>query len=222
MKIVDMTGKKFGRWTVIDYAGLDKSGHAVWKCLCECGNVKDVRGQRLRDGESQSCGCLAKEITSIHNSKHNGSFDRLYTVWSGMKARCENPSHCEYHRYGGRGISICDEWKNDYTAFREWALAQGYDPSAPKGKCTLDRIDNDNGYSPQNCTFSDMKKQCNNRHNNVIIECKGESHTIRGWSDITGISYSVLYSRIKNGWDVNRALSTPTRMQHANRTSTQT
>lgn len=168
MKVVDITGKKYGRLTVVCRVGSSPRGEAIWLCRCDCGGEIVVRGTHLRNGNTRSCGCLGRE-TRVRNGHrrmhpiHNMSKSRLYGVWSGMKKRCNCTSHRYYKNYGGRGISVCDEWANDFQAFATWALSHGYDENAPKGKCTLDRIDPDGNYCPENCRFADMEVQQNNR-----------------------------------------------------------
>jgi hypothetical protein len=167
MKPTDETGKRYGRLTVVRRYGSDK-GNATWLCVCDCGAEKIVRGTYLRAGKTRSCGCLEHE-TRVHNGyrrmrpTHGMSKSRLHDVWHGMKARCYRRTHPHYKDYGGRGISVCDEWVNDFYAFAAWALSHGYDEKAPKGKCTLDRIDPDGDYCPENCRFADMVVQQNNR-----------------------------------------------------------
>lgn len=177
MKTIDETGNRYGRLTVVCRAGSTKGGIARWLCQCDCGGKKVVTGSRLRSGETRSCGCLEQETRVSNGHKrmrptHGMSKSRLYDVWHGMKARCYRSTHPHYSDYGGRGISVCDEWADSFSAFAEWALSHGYDENAPKGKCTLDRIDPDGDYCPENCRFADMVVQQNNRRdrsNNVHV-----------------------------------------------------
>ena len=168
-KPIDITGMKFGRLTAL-YPIEDDRKDTYWMCKCVCGNFIDLPSGSLRNGNTKSCGCLHKDFmktidrTKISHKKH-GAFDkyghgeRLYFVWKGMKRRCNNANSDCYKYYGGRGIKICDEWNNDYSCFREWALSHGYDPNAERGKCTIDRIDNNGGYEPNNCRFVSMAIQ---------------------------------------------------------------
>lgn len=168
MRTIDETGNRYGRLTVVCRAGSNKKGIAKWLCKCDCGGETIVLGSKLRRGETKSCGCFEQETRVSNGHKrmqptHNMSRLRLYDVWHGMKARCYRKTHPYYKDYGGRGISVCDEWANDFYAFAAWALSHGYDEKAPKGKCTLDRIDPDGDYCPENCRFADMVVQQNNR-----------------------------------------------------------
>lgn len=208
-KLIDVTGKRFGMWTVICRSGKDDGGRYLWACRCDCGTIRDVCGGSLRSGVSTCCGCT-RGAGNKYNEKHGGKKERLYAVWTGMKGRCYNPNNTFYSRYGGRGISVCEEWRSDYSKFREWALQNGYDENAPKGSCTIDRIDNEKGYSPDNCRWVSMKNQCNNRSSNHLIEYEGESHTLQEWSDITGIRKDTLRRRLEvYNWPVQRAFSEP-------------
>lgn len=172
-RITDLTGKRFGYLTVIKLvdriATPNGRFHWMWLCKCDCGKEVIARADTLKRGGKLSCGCRKHEA-SIENGKRNGgsnkthgmTFTRLYGVWNGIKNRTTNKNHNRYADYGGRGITLCEEW-NDFSVFCEWAIAHGYDENAPFGKCTIDRIDNDKGYSPDNCRFVDMKEQSKNK-----------------------------------------------------------
>lgn len=202
--IIDLIGKQFGLLKVIDRAENDKNGSPKWLCLCECGNEKVVYGSCLRYGTTQSCGCKQKEWNSIGHTIHGLSRSKLYGVWRSMKYRCNNPNSPAYRHYGGRGIQVCEDWNNSFGSFCEWAHMSGYQEGL-----SIDRIDVDGDYNPDNCRWATVKMQTNNQRNNHLIEYDGEIHTISEWADITGIRKSVLYSRIKNGWEVKDALTKP-------------
>lgn len=168
-KYNDLTGKAFGRLTVIEEAGRAKDRKILWRCKCSCGNEKVVSGGGLTSGKTQSCGCYKLQRISESRRKHGASgnhknVDRLYKVWITIRKRCLTTTCKDYKYYGGRGITICEEW-NDFANFKEWALQNGYSYDAKFGECTIDRIDVNGNYEPSNCRFVDMKVQAANRRN---------------------------------------------------------
>jgi hypothetical protein len=204
-RIIDLTGQKYGRLTVIKKAEKSENGRAFWHCRCECGNEKTVLGKDLRSGNSKSCGCLKKELMSSRMTTHGCTNTRLYNIWYSMKQRCENPS-TEKSRmnYKNRGITICPEW-HDISSFQEWALSNGYTK-----ELTIDRKNNDKGYYPENCRWVDNKTQANNRRSCRNITFNGETHTIAQWAERLGMSYNVLDNRLLYlGWDIEKALTIP-------------
>lgn len=168
-KLVDLVGQKFGRLIVIERADeTTRCGHAKWLCQCECGKTFVAASNNLRFGNTTSCGCLQSEIASEigkANTKHGQSRTRLYKVWCGMIGRCYDPGKAYYKYYGGRGITVCAEWRKDFEAFSDWAMKNGYDPTAGRGECTIDRINTDGNYCPDNCRWVTMREQNTNRRN---------------------------------------------------------
>lgn len=203
---IDMTGRRIGRLTVICEAEKRKK-HIMWLCKCDCGKEVIAAGVNLRRGYYKSCGCYSADRLREMRTKHKMSNSRLYREWAQMKGRCYYPKYINYDCYGERGITVCDEWKNDFSCFMKWALDNGY-----TDELTLDRIDNDKGYSPDNCRWITGKEQANNRRNNHYVTYNGITKTISQWSEITGIDYGCLKSRItKLGWDIKDALTKPSR-----------
>lgn len=204
-RIKDISGQRFGKLYVIafDHSG-GVNGLAYWRCICDCGKEVVVRGTCLRTGESRSCGCLAKELSSIRNSTHNCRNTRLYHIWIDMKQRCMNPNQPDYPRWGGRGITVCESWLKSFDNFKEWAIENGYTDSL-----TIDRIDNDGNYCPENCRWATSEDQANNRHNSKLIEFNGEVHSETQWSRLLGGNRNLVHDRLKKGWSIEKALTTP-------------
>lgn len=190
----DMTGQKFGRLTVIKYVYSDKHHNAVWQCQCKCGNIVEVRGDMLRNGNTKSCGCLC--------TTHHKSNTRLYHTWQQAKDRCYNKNNKDYRDYGGRGIAVYDEWKDDFTAFYNWATENGY-----RDDLTLDRVDVNSNYTPDNCRWLTIKQQNRNKRNNKNYTINGETKCLAEWCEILNLKYNRIYNRIhKYHWSIERAL----------------
>ncbi len=166
-KAHDLANKRFDRLVVIERCGSDKQGKSQFLCKCDCGNTIITLGKYLVSGHTRSCGCLVKDAIrsrcTTHGHSQRAKVERLYKVWLSIKSRVFNPNENAFKHYGGRGISMCEEWRNDYAVFRKWALENGYDPSAPRGKCTIDRINPNGDYCPENCRWVDMHIQNTNK-----------------------------------------------------------
>lgn len=204
MKLIDLTGRTYGAWKVLERAENDKKGRSRWLCRCKCGTERIVAGSNLRTGESKSCGCEQYKYLSDLNSVHHKEPRRLYNIWANMKSRCYNPQNLSYKNYGGRGISVCEEWTHDFISFREWAFSNGY-----ADDLSIDRIDNDGDYTPLNCRWATNEEQSNNRRSNVQIEYEGEVHTLAEWRKKIGITKSAIEGRRNRNWSVERMLNEP-------------
>lgn len=203
----DLTGQKFGRLTAVEHVGT-KKGQTMWKCICDCGNTSIIGYPNLITGNTKSCGCLNSETARKALTVHGLYGSRLYHTWRGLRQRCNNPKAKAYPNYGGRGISCCEEW-NDFAVFYEWAMHNGYAENL-----TIDRINNMEGYHPSNCRFSTRKEQANNRRSNLWYEYSGELKNVQQWSDSCGIKYETLSNRLKTGWSIEKAITTPARKKN--------
>lgn len=206
MKIIDIKGKKFGRLKTIRITNIkdNKKGYS-WEFLCDCGNIVIRNGTSVRNGTTQSCGCLQKERYLEAKQTHGMTKTRTYKIWSQIKNRCLNKNNQYYHRYGGRGITISSDW----LIFENFLKDIGEIPH----KLSIDRIDNNGNYCKDNCRLVSMKIQQNNRSSNKVITYDGKTKTMSEWSDFIGINYKTLKARIRNGWKLERALQ-PFSRQH--------
>lgn len=204
----DLTGRKFGKLTVIEFVGRNEQSTPLWRCLCDCGKEKVTHGCRLKNGSCLSCGCLKgrnkKNGTGIRNGN---SSSRLCKEWYQMIFRTRNKTWSGAKRYYERGITVCQEWKNSYEAFEKWALSNGY-----ADNLSLDRIDNDKGYSPDNCRWADSITQNRNKWNSLYLEYKGKRKHFLEWAKIYNINPSTLYTRLHGlNWNIKDALEKPVR-----------
>lgn len=202
-------GQRFNRLTVIgiEHSGKSDRGYR-WVCRCDCGKIIRAAPAKVRGGHTKSCGCSKIERVrtdpSMSRITHGGKNTRLYSIWRGMIERCCNEKSRSYTRYGGRGITICDEWRHDFSAFRDWASTTGYSDSL-----SIDRIDVNGNYEPDNCRWATSSEQGNNRRNNHHIEHDGVTHTVTEWAHIYGIEPRTLFNRLRIGWSFEYAVTAP-------------
>lgn len=202
-KLIDLTGKRFGLLTVIEREPNAAHGIAVWRCKCDCGQYTSVRGNNLKSGAVKSCGCLRH--ATAKNKTHGMSKTHLYRVWAGVKRRCYYKKDVAYKNYGGRGIKMCDEWRNSSEQFIKWAVASGY-----REGLTIERIDNDGDYCPNNCTWVPLNEQANNRRMCLQFEHDGRTLNLAQWCKELGLNYSRTHNRIyKLKWPFEKAISEP-------------
>ena len=183
-------GKRFGRLVVVELDHI-RHGGTWWRCICDCGKETVVYRGCLTSGDTISCGCYHNEIRSGIARTHGLSSDPLYIVWSGMNQRCTNPNAKNYERYGGRGIDVCDDWRNDYQAFHNWAISSGYEPGL-----TLDRQNNNRGYYPDNCRWATRIEQQNNTRRNHLVTYDDETLSLAQWSRRLGVNHETLRYRV--------------------------
>lgn len=206
----DLSGKRFGKLTVVNYAGYKtgKTGihYHLWNCKCDCGGEKVATSRDLESGHTQSCGCISHAPHRPARLTHGKSYTRLFNVWKSMKGRCYTPSCCSYERYGGRGITVCDAWKNDFQTFYDWAMENGYDETAKQGETTIDRIDVNGNYCPENCRIANKLTQANNKTDTKYYEIDGIQLTLREISVAYNIPYKTLRGRIDRGYSIQDAV----------------
>lgn len=195
-KIKDITGQKFGYLVAVKFIKRENN-RTYWLCRCECGNECIAYTSQLAKGDKVSCGCKQNKI-------HGLTYTRLHTIWDSMKKRCFDSNRREYKWYGGKGITVCDEWKNSFISFYEWATTNGY-----REDLSIDRIDHNGNYEPSNCRWVDSKAQSHNKSNNHWITYQGKTKLVSEWAKDYGMDTGTLCWRLKNGWDLGKALETP-------------
>jgi hypothetical protein len=190
----DLTGSVFGRLTVLRRDNDGSKTRVRYKCQCLCGNKCTVRADHLRSGATQSCKCLNKEVTSAISSTHGMSGTSEYVIWSGMISRCFNPSKRAFPDYGGRGITVCERWRNSFSNF--------YSDMGPRPSRwhSIDREDNDGNYEPGNCRWATRSEQNRNRRDNHLVTVNGVTRCVGEWSELTGIHPEVIRKRLRRGW----------------------
>jgi|SRR3954463_6532156 len=195
---LDLIGTQFGRWVVVGQSHKNASGEVFWLCRCECGKERPVKAGSLRCGRSTSCGCAHRDAVTQHGMTGTPTF----RSWDGMLQRCTNPKAPDYDRYGGRGITVCEAWRD---SFNQFLIDMG---TRPEGM-TLDRIDTDKGYEPRNCRWATGKTQQRNRRMMPKLTHDGVTQTFSDWAEATGIPAKVLLWRFRNGWNAEKSLTTP-------------
>jgi len=203
--LIDITGNKYGRLTVIERAP-NKKKKPMWNCLCECGNKITARSDQLKCGDTKSCGCFRKEVYEQGNNRrsHGKTNHRLYRIYRGMRNRCKLENHVAYKHYGGRGIKVCDEWLCDFKKFYDWSINNGYSDNL-----SIDRIDSNGNYKPTNCQWVTQKVQARNTRQNVNIKIDGEVRCLTDWCDIYNIRRTTAQGRLDSGWGVKESFSVP-------------
>ena len=209
-KAKDHTGIRYGRLVGKKFIEKRNAKH-YWDFLCDCGKTKTINLQSVTGGAVKSCGCFALErcmagIALKHGDARKGKVLKIHKVWRKMIDRCHNPNCAAYKYYGAKGILMCDEWRHNYVAFRDWSYQHGYSEDL-----TIDRIDNTKGYSPDNCKYSTAKEQARNRTTSRMVTYNGETHCLAEWAEIMNISAPNLRYRISHGWPVEKALGVTNR-----------
>jgi hypothetical protein len=198
MKKIEMVGKKYNMLTVMLDVGYSH-GQQSYLCSCDCGNKLVIAGQRIRNGQSKSCGCLARKQTSQRHKTHGLSKTPEYRAWAKIKMRCTNPNDPNFYRYGGRGVGMCDEW---YNSFEQFYKDLGKRPNG----MSLDRIDNNQGYSKDNCRWATPQQQAANRELSIVIDYDGKSMCLKEWSRHINRPYTTMLSHYKKGYSINQIL----------------
>lgn len=200
-KFKDLTGQRFGRLTVLYRLHNCHKKRVHWLCHCDCGKLVEVQSGHLLSSHTKSCGCLSTDKSIQRSTTHGKSNSKLYKLYYNIKARCYNKNSVSYKYYGARGIKICSEWLNDFMSFYNWAMNTNYQEGL-----TIDRIDTDGNYEPNNCRWATPEQQAKNRRSNRIYTINGETHCVVEWCEILGLNYWTVIRRIDRGWSIEQAL----------------
>lgn len=212
-KRIDPVGLRIGRLIITEFAGIKVTPMGVrrtlWRCLCDCGGETTISAKIIAAKTSQSCGCLQKERVSISAKTHGESKTKLYKVWTAMRQRCNNPNDQQYENYGARGITVCDRWNASFASFKA-------DVGVGRRGLSLDRIDNNKGYGPDNFRWATGSEQLSNTRRTIHIAHNGETMTLKQWSVRLGFPYMTLARRLKAGWTVEKSIETPINLNRSN------
>lgn len=202
-RTINLAGQRFGRLIARERIEIiNGKKDSKWRCECDCGNTAYVKLGDLKMGKTQSCGCYKHQGAKQKIKKHGYNRTRLYRIWCGMKTRCSNPMTDDYKNYGGRGIFVCPEWEHDFVAFKRWAIINGY-----QDDLTIERLDVNKGYSPENCTWIPNSQQSLNTRQIIPLTFNGKTQTASEWAREANIRLTTLLCRLKRGWTVEQALT---------------
>ena len=204
MSTEDITGKVSGRLTAIERRGVNAQKRPLWLCECSCGNQKIVEESKLKSGHTRSCGCLKKEAISKVNVTHRLSKAAEYKIWKGIRTRCFNKEVKSFKNYGGRGITVDERWSSFEAFFSDMG-------PRPSPEHSIERINNEGNYGPENCRWANVKEQANNRRSSHFITFNGITLTVTQWGEKLGFRNGTLSRRLMLGWPVEKALTTPVR-----------
>jgi hypothetical protein len=202
-KIIDLTGRVFGRLTALELDAENPKKGTFWICRCSCGNIKSVLAPHLKNGNTKSCGCICTENFKALITKHGMRHLPEYQIWMAVKMRCTNPKNIGYPDYGGRGITLCGEWAESFESFYEYLGGR------PDKDYSIERINNELGYIPGNVRWATKKEQANNTRANHFLSFRGETHTLAQWAELFGINSTAICKRLRRGWSIEKALTTP-------------